>query len=152
MKDKIGLVGVIGTHVWSVYSDAAWNASSGNCGMGWHFSDPTSAPAGTFSSKRRSVSSALVAEALALRAAVSTAANRGIDSLMVFSDSKSLITLLSTKKNNVWIQGLLADIHSLSKTFSFLSFNFIPREGNVLADTLAKTALVSLANSPLLDE
>ena len=55
---------------WSVFSDAAWESVSGNCGMGWHFHDNMSSPAGSTSSKRRSVSSALVAEALALKAAI----------------------------------------------------------------------------------
>lgn len=94
------------------------------------------------------VPSALVAEALALKAAVQSAVTRGVDSLRVFSDSKSLITLLSTKKNHVWIQGILFDIHSLSVSFSSISFHFIPRLGNTLADSIAKSALFSLSNSP----
>ncbi|KAH0917573.1 hypothetical protein HID58_025233 [Brassica napus] len=52
-------------NAWSVHTDAAWNSTSGNCGMGWHFKDTLATPAGTYSSTRRSVSSALVAEALA---------------------------------------------------------------------------------------
>lgn len=137
-----------GTNTWSLYSDAAWDSKTGRCGMGWHFRDYTDAPAGNFSSYRRSVPSALVAEALALKAAVQSAVTRGVDSLRVFSDSKSLITLLSTKKNHVWIQGILFDIHSLSVSFSSISFHFIPRLGNTLADTIAKSALLSLSNSP----
>ena len=120
--------------------------------MGWHFRDNMSSPAGSTFSKRRSVSSALVAEALALKAAITEAANRGIDSLRVFSDSKTLISLLATKKNNIWIQGTLFDIHHLSSSFSSISFCFIPRVGNAIADTLAKAALRSLNNSPLVDE
>lgn len=120
--------------------------------MGWHFKDTLATPAGTYSSTRRSVSSALVAEALALKAAVSSAASCGIDSLEVFSDSKGLINLINTKKNNVWIQGILFDIHSLSNSFSNISFKFIPRVGNTLADSPAKAALHSLSSSPMLDE
>ncbi|XP_033139816.1 uncharacterized protein LOC117131700 [Brassica rapa] len=137
---------------WSVYSDAAWDSRTGNCGMGWHFSDSMASPAGSNFSKRRSVPSALVAEALALKTAISEAVNRGIDSLRVFSDSKSLISLLVTKKNHTWIQGTLFDIHYLSSSFSNISFHFIPRVGNTLADTLAKSALLSLINSPSVDE
>ncbi|XP_013658836.1 uncharacterized protein LOC106363676 [Brassica napus] len=97
------LSSITGTNSWSVHTNAAWNSTFGNCGMGWHFKDTLATPAGTFSSTRRSVSSALVAEALALKAAISSAANCGIgiESLEVFSDSKGLITLLNTKKNNV---------------------------------------------------
>ncbi|XP_048621840.1 uncharacterized protein LOC106442834 [Brassica napus] len=137
---------------WSVYSDAAWDPRTGNCGMGWHFSDSMASPAGSNSSKRRSVPSALVAEALALKTAISEEVNRGIDSLRVFSDSKSLISLLVTKKNHTWIQETLFDIHYLSSSFSNISFHFIPRVGNTLADTLAKSALISLINSPSVDE
>ena len=116
--------------------------------MGWHFRDDTDAPAGNFTSKRRLVPSALVAEALALKAAVQSAVSRGVDAIRVFSDSKSLISLLVTKKNNVWIQGILFDIHSLSTSFSSISFHFLPRGGNTLADSLAKAALLSLPNYP----
>ena len=141
-----------GNNAWSVHTDAAWNSTSGNCGMGWHFKDTLATPAGTYSSTRRSVSSALVAETLALKAAISSAASCGIDSLEVFSDSKGLITLINTKKNNVWIQGILFDIHSLSNSFSKLSFHFTPRVGNTLPDSLAKAALLFFASSPMLDE
>lgn len=136
---------------WSVFSDAAWDSDTGNCGMGWHFRDSMLAPAGNTFSKRRSVFSALVAEALALKAAISDAAIRGIEALRVFSDSKTLIDLLTSKKNHVGIQGTLFDIHSLSNSFTSISFHFIPRVGKTLADTLAKSALLFL-NSPSVAE
>ncbi|WZZ12324.1 hypothetical protein YC2023_105413 [Brassica napus] len=63
-------------------------------------------PSGNSFAKRLAVPSAFVAEALALKAALSAAVTRGIDSLRVFSDSKSLIDLLATKKNHIWIQGI----------------------------------------------
>ncbi|XP_013608026.1 PREDICTED: uncharacterized protein LOC106314742 [Brassica oleracea var. oleracea] len=136
-----------GTTTWSLFSDAAWDSKSGSCGLGWHFRDNTDAPAGNFSSNRRSVPSALVAEALVVKSTIQTAVSRGVNSLRVFSDSKSLITLLATKKNHVWIQGILFDIHSLSNSFRNISFHFLPRLGNTLADSLAKSALLSLSNS-----
>ncbi|WZZ43079.1 hypothetical protein YC2023_039338 [Brassica napus] len=61
---------------------AAWDATTGNCVLGWHISDADATSASNFTSKRRHVPSALVAEALALKTAVSTAVLRGATSLV----------------------------------------------------------------------
>ncbi|CAH8259399.1 unnamed protein product [Arabidopsis lyrata] len=64
-------------HATTRYVDAAWNASSGFCGMGWVIQDSSnSTRSRSFSSHRRFVSSEFVAEcyfteALALRSALS---------------------------------------------------------------------------------
>ncbi|KAH0891766.1 hypothetical protein HID58_054195 [Brassica napus] len=105
-----------------------------------------------FTSKRRHVPSALVAEALALKTAVSTAVLRGATSLVVSSDSKTLINLLVVKENHLHVQGILFDIHRLCSTLIFVYFQFVPRNANSLADALAKSALCALKNSPCVDE
>lgn len=46
---------------------------------------------------------------------------------------------------------VLQDIVYLGTSFDSCSFHFIPRGGNVAADSLAKAALSLLLNSPLLE-
>lgn len=76
-----------------------------------------------------------------------------ISVLNVFSESQTLITLLKSKEKNVWIQGILFDIYSLSNLFTSIFVPFYPACGeNSIADTIAKSVLLSLASSPILDE
>ncbi|KAF2541148.1 hypothetical protein F2Q68_00031707 [Brassica cretica] len=85
------------TYTWSSFSDAAWDSSTGNCGMGWQLRDSMDVCADQGSSHRRFVPSALVAEALAVKAAMTAALLSHVCSLVVYSDSKSLIKLLNTQ-------------------------------------------------------
>ncbi|KAH0855849.1 hypothetical protein HID58_084110 [Brassica napus] len=61
------------SYTWSSFSDAAWDSSSGNCGLGWQLRDSTDSCTEQGSSHRRFVPSALVAEALAVKAALTAA-------------------------------------------------------------------------------
>ncbi|KAL0712935.1 hypothetical protein Bca4012_019913 [Brassica carinata] len=126
------------------FSDAAWQESSGNGGVGWIFQNRSGDIVAHGSSARRFVSSALVAEALAIKTALLNAANSGYRDLEVFSDCKSLISMINSNESSVALKGLLYDIAMLSRAFSSISFSFIPRLNNVAADNLAKTALSSL--------
>lgn len=98
----------------------------------------------TFSSHRRYVSSALVAEALAVKAAITAAVSLHVSSFNVFSDSKALILLLNSQNQDVVLKGILHDIRIMALSFTSISFFFIPRLANTVADSLAKTALYSL--------
>lgn len=137
-----------GHQTWRVASDA----TTGNCGLGRHFHDASAKLAGDFLSERQHIPSTLVAEALALKAAISTAVLKGVPSLQVFSDSKTLITLLVAKENYLQIQGILFDIHQLCSKFNSVSFHYVPRARNSKADSLAKSTLFALKNSPHVDE
>ncbi|KAH0924512.1 hypothetical protein HID58_016768 [Brassica napus] len=140
-------VPVTNSYTWSVYSDAAWNPSTGNCGLGWYLQDAEKVHTDCFSSHRRFVSSALVAEALAVKAAFMAATSSHVSSLNVFSDSKVLISLLKSQTQDVALKGVLHDIFIMAQTFQSISFHFIPRLTNVVADSLAKSALYSLHSS-----
>lgn len=59
------------------------------------------------SSHRRFYPSALVAEALAVKAALETAASCYVSCISVFSDSKNLISLLKNQGNDVVLKGVL---------------------------------------------
>ncbi|KAG5399431.1 hypothetical protein IGI04_021245 [Brassica rapa subsp. trilocularis] len=130
--------------VWELVPYAAWNSSTGNCGIGWLLRDADNAIAESSSSHQRYVPSALVAEALAVKAAITAAISSHVSSIRVYSDSKTLISLLNTQGQDVVLKGVLHDISVLARSFSSISFMFVPRLAIVEADLLAKAALFSI--------
>lgn len=133
------------SYTWSSFSDAAWDSSTGNCGLGWLLQDADSSFAKRSFSYRRYVPSALVVEALAVKAAITAAISSHVSSIRIYSDSKILISLLKTQGQDVVLKSVLHDINVLARSFSSISFMFVPRLANVEADLLAKAALSSIA-------
>lgn len=134
------------SYMWSAISDAAWDHTTGNCGLGWQLRDSENSMAEFSSSHRRSVPSALVAEALAVKAMITAAVSSQVSSLTINSDSKNLILLLKTQGQDVALRGVLHDIHVLASSLASISYVFVPRLANVQADLLAKAALVSISS------
>ncbi|XP_022553759.1 uncharacterized protein LOC111203903 [Brassica napus] len=130
----------------------AWDASSKKCGMGWTFKDKAGLLLAQGSDARGYVKSVLMAEALALKTAISAAIHLGFLNLRCLSDSSSLISLLTTDSSVTELQGILHDIRVLSSSLLSISFAFTPRASNVCADGLAKSALRLFVNSPPLIE
>lgn len=130
------------------YTDASWLVSSGRCGLGWVFIDANGTPFDHGSSHRSLVGSALVAEALAVKACLLAATSSGHRKLECFSDSKSLISILAKKEWAVEIHPILHDIFFLCLSFDCISFSFVPRLLNVIADGLAKSACFQLHVTP----
>ncbi|KAG7577859.1 Ribonuclease H-like superfamily [Arabidopsis thaliana x Arabidopsis arenosa] len=128
------------------FVDAAW-ASDGCSGMGWLFRNGSKEILSQNSANHKFVGSALIAETLAVKFAMFDAQSAGFHKLKVFSDCKVLISLLNTGNSNVDLRSLLHDIRDLSVSFTSISFQFIPRLENVLADSLAKSALSSVIRS-----
>ncbi|KAG2320946.1 hypothetical protein Bca52824_014159 [Brassica carinata] len=126
---------------------AVWDPITGNCGLGWQLRDANNLIAENSSSHRRSVPSALVAEALAVKATLFAAASSHVRSLTMYSDSKKLVALLKNQGQDVALQGVLHDIRLLARSLDSISFHFIPCLSNIDADTLAKTALFYLPAS-----
>ena len=133
------------------FSDAAWQESNGNCGLGWTFQTKLGTPLYKGTSSRRCVVSAIAAEAQAIKSALLAAANAGYRDLEVFSDCKSLVTLINSNVSSVALKSLFYDISVLSRSFSSISFTFTPRVNNVVADGLAKSALSSLCNPSFME-
>lgn len=57
-----------------IFTDAAWNPTSRSCGLGWRVQQTADDSGSVFLTHRHNVASALVAEALAIKAAIAWAA------------------------------------------------------------------------------
>ena len=128
------------------FVDAAWNAGSSDGGFGCIFKDNVNRILHHFSSNRSYVDSALVAEALAVKAGLKAARSLGLRKLAVRSDSKSLMMAINNKEKIVEAQGVMFDIAQLCNSSS-ISFDCVSRVNNADADALAKAALLRLPNS-----
>ena len=71
------------------------------------------------------VSSALMAEAIAVHRAVSLAVYSNVRSLAVLSDSLSLINLLRKGEYQTELFGIMFDIYHFMSLFDVISFHFI---------------------------
>ncbi|KAG7567339.1 Ribonuclease H domain [Arabidopsis thaliana x Arabidopsis arenosa] len=125
----------------SYYTDAAWIASSGSCGMGWIFKTQDHRVIHRGSATRLHTPSALAAEALALKSALIAASRMEFTSIKVFSDSQVLISLLNTETTTNELQGILHDIAFFSRSLLSIKFLFVPRKSNMLANALAMSTL-----------
>lgn len=134
------------TNLHIVYSDAAWNSSTGAGGLSWIGTDAVGSHRFQGTDTRRYIASALVAEALALKAGLSQAVSSGIKDVICVSDSKCVIDLITGNKTVVALRGMLHDISVLSQSLSSISFCFIPRTCNEPADRLAKNSLFQFSN------
>lgn len=132
----------------ALFSDAVWNKDSLAGGLGWIGTDSTGSVLFNGTGSRRIVASALVAEAMALKSAMSNAVSFGLTDVICFSDSKCLIDLLTGRKTVIALQGLLHDLSVLSNSFISISFRFILRVCNEAADRLAKNALFLASKQP----
>lgn len=98
------------------------------------------------------VSSPLVAEALALREAMAHCRAQGILQLHCQTDSQLLVKALLSKAPTPEIYGVVSDILTLVSSFISVSFEWLPRGMNKVADSLAKQALYDVCSvSPILD-
>ncbi|CAA7017075.1 unnamed protein product [Microthlaspi erraticum] len=136
----------------SCFVAAAWDMMSDTCGLGWTLRDESGCYLHQNSTSRSCVGSALAVETLAMKAALMEALSSGIRVLNCFSDSKNLITLLTANGNSVELQGILHDIRVLSSSFISIFFNFVPRLENVVADSIAKSALYRFQSAHPLGE
>lgn len=126
--------------------DASWQASTHFGGMGWIFKDSTSAWSLSNTINHSHVASALVSEALAVKAAICDAASRNIRALRVCSDAKTLMDCINSRSQSLEIQCVLNDILALCASFESMSFQFISSTFNTEADSLAKISLQDLVS------
>ncbi|KAG7567824.1 Ribonuclease H-like superfamily [Arabidopsis thaliana x Arabidopsis arenosa] len=124
-------------------SDAAWNTNY-QAGLGWILTDRQGFTIHQGSNSMASVNSPLQAEALALLLAMKQARNLGFKHLIFASDSAQLVKALNSEIQFKELHGIHFDILDLSLSFDALSFRFVPRTENLVADSLAKKALSSV--------
>ncbi|KAG7547827.1 Reverse transcriptase zinc-binding domain [Arabidopsis suecica] len=128
-------------------TDAAWKEELSLCGLGWIGRDEESILCFQDSGTESFVASALQAEALAIKAGLKSAIDKGFSSVHLKSDSKIIIDLLCSGKVCNELVGLLHDIRAICSELVSYSFSFIPRSANTRADDLAKRALSALVVS-----
>ncbi|KAG7588642.1 Ribonuclease H domain [Arabidopsis suecica] len=133
----------------SCFSDASWLAKSQVCGLGWIFRNPQNVVIHQGSSSRPFVAPALVAEALALKAAITSALALGVSRMACYSDCQDLVCLLDADGQANELDGILEDIRELCSVFLSCSFHHVSRLYNVEADTLAKSASLLCIPPPL---
>ncbi|XP_018510447.2 uncharacterized protein LOC108869886 [Brassica rapa] len=126
-------------------TDASWDATSKRAGLAWIFKESNGTIATQGSEIQHSVSSPLMAEALAIRSSLVMAVEHEIPNLRIYSDSLTLIRAINTKMHDKEIYGILCDIHQISSVFGSISFSFLPRSKNREADELAKRCLRSFS-------
>lgn len=121
-------------------SDAAWESTSTVAGLGWCLLSPSQKQ--EFRQRREFVASPLMAEGLALREAVLTCRNQELREVGFESDSTQLIKCVNSGDGVAEIHTVVSDILTLVEESLSVSFVWIPRDKNVLADSLAKSAMI----------
>ena len=84
---------------------------------------------------------------MVVKAAMGAALSSHVSSINIFSDSKNLILLLKTQEHDVVLKNVLHDIRFMARSFTSISFHFIPRLVNVQADSAALFSITSSATS-----
>ncbi|XP_020877155.1 uncharacterized protein LOC110227404 [Arabidopsis lyrata subsp. lyrata] len=94
----------------SVSSDAAWNQASNAAGLSWIFDSQNMSLPQRHSAVCEFVSSPLMAECLAIRSALSSALDLGIQFLSLKIDCQVLAKAISSKSTVVEVHGVISDI------------------------------------------
>ncbi|KAG2314917.1 hypothetical protein Bca52824_018039 [Brassica carinata] len=129
-------------------SDAAWKKELNAAGLGWRFSDNRLGKFISHSETLACVNSSLVAEGLAIRAAIEDAIDLQLGNVVFESDSLQLVAAIFEGSDIVELHGILADISILATSFDSISFRFVNRSLLPFEDGLAKQALRSLVTNP----
>ncbi|XP_022556970.2 uncharacterized protein LOC111205438 [Brassica napus] len=122
-------------------SDAAYDKRSKRAGIAWIFSNGNGTHLSHGSATLESITTPLVAEAIALRSGLLSALELEHQKLKAFSDN---LTLIRTINNNMQVKeifGIVKDIQRISSAFVEISFSHLSRSLNVEADRLAKLSL-----------
>ncbi|KAF3538021.1 hypothetical protein F2Q69_00024683 [Brassica cretica] len=122
-------------------SDAAWDAITKRAGTAWIFSGPQHLPSFSGTKVETYVDSALIAEALAMRSAITEAISMGLTHLRALSDNQTLVRAINNKRSHKEIYGILQDIKNLSSSFVSFSYFFLLKTENGHTDLLAKATL-----------
>ena len=125
-----------------VNTDAAWCKLSLRMGVGWVCRDF----AGILQAARGSGSglchSAAAAEACAIRDAMVACMAHGFDKIIFETDAKAIVQMLRKEApTDFSLECILGDIETLARGFTSVSFDFVSRECNYAAHSVAKYVL-----------
>ncbi|WZY82801.1 uncharacterized protein LOC125607155 [Brassica napus] len=123
------------------FTDAAWHATSTKAGCGWIFISQQDDQLHQGTAMFENTSSALVAEALAIRSALLNALEVGFTRIWIKTDCQALVAFINSKNHPKDLYGISRDIEHLSLSFDCISFSYVSRNLNSKADSLAKSAL-----------
>ncbi|KAG2279673.1 hypothetical protein Bca52824_050893 [Brassica carinata] len=126
-------------------TDASWKSDTKAVGLGWIFTDNEGQEITRGSSAQSHVSSALMAEALAIREALIHASSLNPTKICLRIGSQALVRAITTGRRPSDLFGVLSDVDSLAfsptSPFAFCRFVYISRVFNGSADSLAKASL-----------
>ncbi|XP_018454163.1 uncharacterized protein LOC108825364 [Raphanus sativus] len=125
----------------TVNTDASWHSDRLVAGLGWIMD--TGQNRASHMAHCYFVSSPLVAEALAIREAITLCIKKGFLRVHVKSDSLQLVKAITSGSSFPEVYGVIADICNISLAFDCISFSWIRRENNKDADALARQALLN---------
>ena len=113
--------------------------------------DPPNHQSSKGSASMNFVTSPLIAEALALRSALTAALNLDVTRIKMFSDNSTLIRAINNDVQIKEIFGIVKDIQQIASASVDISFSFFSRNLNMESDELAKRTLSdSLVSSTFL--
>ncbi|WZZ50003.1 hypothetical protein YC2023_050110 [Brassica napus] len=129
------------------FTDAAWQAGTNKAGCGWIFQDCRNEGLCQGTKTFSYISSTLMAEAMAVRSALINVREMGFSRICIKSDCQALVAIISSNQHPADLHGITRDIEHLSLSFDCISYVFISRNLNLVADALAKSALYSVSTN-----
>ncbi|XP_024009948.1 uncharacterized protein LOC112085151 [Eutrema salsugineum] len=122
-------------------TDAALSNANNSYGIGWVLRDHTGNMLWMGARKIPVTRTVLEAEVEAMRWAMLVLSNFNYKRIIFESDSKTLVDSFSEKDQWPSLQPVIQDIHNLLGNFNDHKLAFYPREGNDVADRIAKETL-----------
>ncbi|KAG7548101.1 Ribonuclease H domain [Arabidopsis suecica] len=125
-------------------TDAAWLEQSKNAGLGWVVMNNNREVSSRSCKPVPFVRGPSEAEALCIFEALQSLQNHLQSRIIIESDAKTVIDAIVSRKPPIHLIGVIEDILNIAASFNALSFRFIPRSENMLADDLARKAVRSM--------
>ncbi|CAG7895555.1 unnamed protein product, partial [Brassica rapa] len=124
-------------------TDAAWEKDTQRAGLAWTFEGQGLPDRLQGSAIQHSVSSPLIAEAVAMRSALRKALALGFHKIKAFTDNLTLVRAINSNLQRKEIVGIIYDIRMISSEFASISISHFPRSENFRSDSLAKATIRS---------
>lgn len=138
--------------LWKLNVDAAWQSSPPSTGIGAICRDPLGVVVGALTSHYDMDFTPPMAEMMAIIEGMKLSISLGCNNISVESDNLQTINFIngSSELRNE-IGSLVKEIRQLSSAFNIISFSFISRNCNKIADAIAKRAKSKCCNKVWID-